>query len=74
MRHSAGTISEVRESVETNQARLERVSSAAEFEEIAPCGGKVTFGIRTDGGRKSYGVGVSHDRPTPASWFAVYAL
>lgn len=50
------------------------MSSAQEFEEIAHCGGKVTFVIRTDGDRRSYSVRVSHDRPTPASWFAVYAL
>ena len=50
------------------------MSSTQEFEEIAHCGGKVTFGIRIDGDRKSYNVGVSHHRPTPPSWFAVYAL
>ena len=50
------------------------MSSATEFEEIAHCGGKVTFDFKTDGERKSYSVGVSHDRPTLASWFAVYAL
>jgi len=50
------------------------VSAAREFEEIAHCGGKVTFAIKTDGETLSYGVKISHDRPTPASWFGVYAL
>lgn len=50
------------------------MSSANEFQEIAHCGGKVTFSLRTNGESKSYSVRISHNRPTPASWFAVYAL
>jgi hypothetical protein len=46
-----------------------------EFEEIAHCGGQVTFHLvtRPDGGR-SYSIKWSHSRPGPAAVFAVYAL
>ena len=45
-----------------------------EFQEIAHCGGKITFHIQTEGGRPSYSVEFSHSRPTPSAIFAVYAL
>lgn len=46
-----------------------------EFEEIANCGGTVTFTIRTgvDGGR-SYQVGFSSSRPVPMVLIGIYAL
>ena len=51
------------------------MKAVAEFKEIAHCGGQVIFKTVTDpdGGRK-YQVGYQHSRPTPAAFFAVYAL
>jgi hypothetical protein len=46
-----------------------------EFEEIANCGGTVTFTIRTsDDGRRSYQVGFSGSRPVPMVLIGIYAL
>ena len=46
-----------------------------DFQEIAHCGGKVTFHIQCDlDGNRSYSQGFHHDRPTPASWICIYAL
>lgn len=46
-----------------------------DFQEIAHCGGKVTFRIECDlDGNRSYSQGFHHDRPTPASWISIYAL
>jgi hypothetical protein len=46
-----------------------------DFQEIAHCGGKVTFHVATDAeGRRSYSQGFHHDRPTPAAWIGIYAL
>ncbi len=47
----------------------------AEFEEIAHCGGKVTFSVKTDDeGRRSYQIGYEHCRPVACGFFAVYAI
>lgn len=50
-------------------------SDSQDFEEIANCGGKVTFTIRTneDGGR-SFQIGFSSSRPVPMVLIGVYAL
>jgi hypothetical protein len=46
-----------------------------DFREVAHCGGKIKFHIRTDeSGPRGYSVECSHASPTPAAWFAVYAL
>lgn len=46
-----------------------------EFEEIANCGGTVTFTIRTSAdGRRSYQVSFSGSRPVPIVLIGVYAL
>ncbi len=46
-----------------------------EFEEIANCGGTVTFTIRTaEDGRRSYQVGFRSSRPVPMVMIGVYAL
>ncbi len=46
-----------------------------EFEEIANCGGIVTFTIRTgDDGRRSYQVGFSGSRPVPMVLIGIYTL
>lgn len=46
-----------------------------EFEEIANCGGTVTFTIRTSAdGRRSYQVGFSCSRPVPMVLIGIYAL
>lgn len=50
------------------------MSKIDEFQEIAHCGGKITFHIHTEGGKLSYSIEFSHSRPTPAAVFAVYAL
>ena len=48
---------------------------ANDFEEIAHCGGKITFRLRTtEQGQRSYQVTYSGDRPVPMSLIAVYAL
>ena len=48
---------------------------AKDFEEIAHCGGKITFRLRTnEEGQRSYQVTYSGDRPVPMSLLAVYAL
>ena len=45
-----------------------------DFEEIQHCGGKATFHIRCDAdGRKTFSVGLRHDRPGPAAWAGMYA-
>jgi predicted nucleic acid-binding Zn-ribbon protein len=45
-----------------------------DFQEIAHCGGKVTFHIACDAeGHRSYSQGFRHDRPTPAAWIGIYA-
>jgi hypothetical protein len=44
-----------------------------EFEEIANCGGTVTFTIRTsEDGRRSYQVGFSGSRPVPMVLIGIY--
>ena len=46
-----------------------------DFQEIAHCGGRVTFHITCDAqGNKAYAQGFQHDRPTPAAWVGIYAL
>ena len=46
-----------------------------EFEEIAHCGGKITFDIRTsDTGHRQYQTTITGDRPVPMALIAVYAL
>lgn len=46
-----------------------------EFEEIANCGGTVTFTIRTSAdGRRSYQVEISCSRPVPTVLIGIYAL
>lgn len=46
-----------------------------EFQEIGHCGGQFTVNVETtQDGRRAFRVGVRSSRPTPASWFAVYAL
>jgi hypothetical protein len=46
-----------------------------EFQEIAHCGGQVTFRVHTDeNGRRTIQFGIRHSRPTAAAWFAVYSL
>jgi hypothetical protein len=50
------------------------ITVIGEFEEIAHCGGKVTFRVRDEAGRRSIQFSFSHQSPTPASLFAVYAL
>lgn len=50
-------------------------SSQKEFQEIAHCGGQFTIIVKTDeNGCRSIQYNISHSRPTPASWFAIYAL
>ena len=48
--------------------------SGKEFEEIANCGGRVTFDIRTVEGRRTFQVGFSSSRPVPMSLVGIYAL
>lgn len=49
--------------------------SGQEFEEIANCGGTVTFTIRTGAeGSRSYQVGFSSSRPVPMVLIGIYAL
>ena len=46
-----------------------------EFQKVPPCGGKITITVVTDSdGKKKYSIGIRHERPTKAAWFAVYAL
>ena len=46
-----------------------------EFQEIGHCGGKFTVDVKTGAdGNRGIQFGIRHSRPTPASWFAVYAL
>ena len=46
-----------------------------EFQEIGHCGGKITFHVVTDAdGHQNYQIGYSHSSPTPAGFFAVYAI
>lgn len=46
-----------------------------EFQEVPPCGGKIKITIKSDpDGRRKYSLELTHNRPTPAAWFAVYAL
>ena len=46
-----------------------------DFQEIAHCGGKITFQVICDAeGRRTYSQGLRHDRPTPAAWIGIYAL
>ena len=46
-----------------------------EFQEVHPCGGKIIITITTDSEeKKKYSIGIRHERPKPAAWFAVYAL
>jgi hypothetical protein len=48
---------------------------SSEFQEIAHCGGQVTFRVHTDEkGRRTIQFGIRHSRPTAAAWFAMYAL
>jgi hypothetical protein len=45
-----------------------------DFQEIAHCGGRVTFHVICDEqGRKAYSMRIEHNRPTPAAWVGVYA-
>lgn len=47
----------------------------ADFREVAHCGGKVTFHIKTDGsGVRTFSVGYSGSSPNAMSLFGVYAL
>jgi hypothetical protein len=45
-----------------------------DFQEIAHCGGRVTFKIRTHEGQRQYSIRIQHDRPVAAAWFGLYAL
>lgn len=46
-----------------------------EFNEIGHCGGHFKITVITDeDGRRKYQLSFSHSRPTPASFFAIYAL
>ncbi|MGH7147014.1 MAG: hypothetical protein ACREIJ_03835 [Nitrospiraceae bacterium] len=46
-----------------------------EFQEIGHCGGQITVEIKTDeNGHRGIAFGFRHSRPTPAAFFAVYAL
>jgi hypothetical protein len=45
-----------------------------DFQEIAHCGGRATFDISCDAdGNRSFALGFTHDRPTPAAWVGIYA-
>jgi hypothetical protein len=47
----------------------------ADFQEIGHCGGNVIVRVTTDEqGRRGVQVTIQNSSPTPASWFAVYAL
>jgi hypothetical protein len=44
-----------------------------DFQEIAHCGGRVTIQISCDAqNQRSYALGFTHSRPTPASWIGIY--
>ena len=46
-----------------------------EFQEIAHCGGEITFSVKTnEQGGRSYQVGYHHQRANRMGMFAVYAL
>lgn len=45
-----------------------------EFQEIAHTGGKVTFIVKTEDGKRKFAVRWQHNAPNPASVIAVYAL
>jgi hypothetical protein len=45
-----------------------------EFQEVAHCGGKITFRVRTRGEDRQYSVEFSHQSPTPAALVGLYAL
>jgi hypothetical protein len=48
---------------------------AREFQEIAHCGGQVTFTVsRDEKGQRRYQVGWQSSRPVPAAIYAIYAL
>ena len=46
----------------------------SDFQEIAHCGGKITFSITTSDGRRQYQIGFTHSSPTPSVTFGVWAL
>lgn len=49
--------------------------STGEFQEIGHCGGQFTVNVKTgQDGHRGIQLGIRNSRPTPASWFAVYAL
>lgn len=49
--------------------------SYEDFQEIAHCGGQVTFTVYCDAeGRRSFTINVQHSRPTPAAMVGIYAL
>jgi hypothetical protein len=50
------------------------VTNRGELEEIAHTGGKVTFDVKVEEGRVSYAVGWSHQAPTAATVFGVFAI
>ena len=51
------------------------MSGPEEFQEIAHSGGRLTIRLSTNNnGHREYQLQWSHDRPTPAVVFAVYAL
>jgi hypothetical protein len=46
-----------------------------DFEEIAHCGGQITFTVSCNAqGHKSFRVGIRHARPVAAAWAGIYAL
>jgi len=45
------------------------------FEEIAHCGGQITFNVTCDAqGNKAFRISLRHARPVPAAWAGIYAL
>lgn len=48
---------------------------STEFQEVGHCGGQIIVDVKTDSdGNRRVQFGIRHSRPTPASWFAIYAL
>ena len=46
-----------------------------DFQEIGHCGGQYTIEVKTaENGSRSIQFGITHSRPTAASWFEIYAL
>lgn len=48
---------------------------STEFQEVGHCGGQITVNVTTNAdGQREVQFGIRHSSPTPASWFAIYAL